>query len=79
MKRLSQCAKPMQYKRENDMFGLTIRVVISIFLEPGSEVWNQKRVKTVSMCESDATREVNMFGSAIQVVISVFLKLGTEV
>ena len=54
--------------------------MVSVFLEPGSEVRNQKRVKIVPMCEPECyTREVTVFGSAIQVVSSVFLKLGSEV
>ena len=40
-----------------EMFGFAIRIVISVFRTPGSEVWNPKRVKFVSMCEADAIRE----------------------
>ena len=43
--------------REDNAFGFAIRAAISVFMTSGSEVWNQKRVKFLSMCEPETIRE----------------------
>ena len=66
--------------REDNVIGFAIRVVVFVFLKPGSEVWNRARVKFVSMCEPDAIGESIMcLGERFWFVIAIFLKPGSEI